>query len=67
MSKSEKVKGFFRSHPALSPGRFAKDAGVSRTMLHYVLHEDREPGPRVWPKIKAGMEKYGYKITENES
>lgn len=54
------IQQFFEQRPALSKRALAKEIGISRQYLDYILNEDRPLTEATRAKMKPVLEKYGY-------
>jgi predicted transcriptional regulator len=59
--KTEELKRFFADRPQLNPHGFAKESGVSHSLLSKILYGTRGLTPRTWLKLWPTMVKYGAK------
>lgn len=50
---------FFNSRPALSQSAVAREAGIDRQLLYYVLRWQRNLTSATWDKLRPVLEKYG--------
>lgn len=62
----ESIQKFFDSRPSLSIKPIAKEIGISRQYLIYILNEDRPLTDPVKEKMEPVLFKYGYRETEPE-
>lgn len=55
-----RLKDFFSSRPAITVTGFAKESGVSHSLLKFILQGDRNITHDAWKRIESTMIKYGY-------
>lgn len=54
------LKDFFSNRPAISVTGFAKESGVSHSLLKFMLQGDRSITNETWRKLEGTMCKYGW-------
>lgn len=51
---------FLNDHQAISVSGFAKECGISHSLLKFIISGDRNLTDSVWRSIESAMYKYGY-------
>ena len=54
----EQLKDFFKRYPAVSISGIAREAGISRTLLSYVVNGTRPMNEEMASKLKPVINKY---------